>query len=75
MTRRKPRRYSLPEGHFISASALKRADRETKLSVMEDWFFENYEDPVKNTPYDSGGGGYQYISIRAGSSQSVSSLR
>ena len=28
---------------------------------MKTWFFENYEDPVENTPYDSGEGGYQYI--------------
>jgi hypothetical protein len=61
MTRRKPSRYSLPDGGSITASGLKRASRETKLDVMRTWFLENYEDPVENTPYNSGEGGYQYI--------------
>jgi hypothetical protein len=28
---------------------------------MQTWFFENYEDPVENTPYESAEGGFQYI--------------
>jgi hypothetical protein len=45
----------------MTASSLKRASRETKLAVMKTWFFENYEDPVENTLYESAEGGYQYI--------------
>ncbi|WP_459195770.1 hypothetical protein [Wukongibacter baidiensis] len=36
-------------------------DREEQISIMEQWFKENYEDPGKNTPYDSREGGYIYI--------------
>lgn len=45
----------------ISLSDLKNADRETKLDVMRTWFFQNYEDPVERTPYNSAEGGYLYI--------------
>lgn len=31
------------------------------VEKIQEWFFENFEDPVHNTPYDSGEGGYQYI--------------
>jgi hypothetical protein len=34
---------------------------EEGVELIKSWFFENYEDPVHNTPYDSGEGGYQYI--------------
>ena len=37
------------------------ADREAKKAAMKEWFFSHYEDPVQNTPYDSGEGGYIYI--------------
>ncbi|MBX9804544.1 MAG: hypothetical protein K2Y18_02180 [Alphaproteobacteria bacterium] len=30
--------------------------------IMKQWFLKRYCDPVENTPYDSGEGGYQYIS-------------
>jgi hypothetical protein len=29
--------------------------------LIKDWFFENFEDPVHSTPYESREGGYQYI--------------
>jgi hypothetical protein len=51
--------YSLPDdGGSITASDLERKDRETQLDVMRTWFYENYEDPAENTPYE---GGYVYI--------------
>lgn len=28
---------------------------------IKEWFYENFEDPVHNTPYESREGGYQYI--------------
>ncbi|MBX9823383.1 MAG: hypothetical protein K2Y27_00155 [Xanthobacteraceae bacterium] len=33
---------------------------EAKVAMLE-WFRENFEDPVENTPYESAEGGYQYI--------------
>jgi hypothetical protein len=29
--------------------------------AIVEWFFQNFEDPVENTPYESAEGGYQYI--------------
>lgn len=29
--------------------------------IMKQWFLKRYCDPIENTPYDSGEGGYQYI--------------
>lgn len=37
------------------------ADREAKKEELKEWFFQHYEDPVQNTPYDSAEGGYIYI--------------
>lgn len=31
------------------------------VELIREWFFENFEDPVHNTSYDSREGGYQYI--------------
>jgi len=46
---------------YISVEELSKAFPETQTEVMRKWFFENYEDPVESTPYDSTEGGYQYI--------------
>jgi hypothetical protein len=32
-----------------------------QITIMKEWFFSKYEDPVNNCPYESRGGGYQYI--------------
>ncbi len=40
---------------------LGNANRETQKEVMRNWFFDNYEDPVERTPYESREGGYIYI--------------
>jgi hypothetical protein len=31
------------------------------IQAMVDWFFNNFEDPVHNTPWDGEEGGYVYI--------------
>lgn len=35
--------------------------RDEQIETMRTWFFENYEDPVERTPYESREGGYIYI--------------
>jgi hypothetical protein len=32
-----------------------------QLKKMRGWFFENFEDPVHNCPYNGAEGGYQFI--------------
>lgn len=34
--------------------------RDSVTNSMRDWFLHHYEDPAKNTPYDSSEGGYLY---------------
>src|SRR6267154_494604 len=53
--------YSLSDGGSINAADLRNADRETQMEAMREWFFQNFEDPAQNTPYDSGEGGFQFI--------------
>lgn len=31
------------------------------VELIEEWFFENFEDPANSTPHESAEGGYQYI--------------
>jgi len=31
------------------------------IEIMVKWFFENFEDPAEETPFESAEGGYQYI--------------
>jgi hypothetical protein len=40
---------------------LSESDRETQIEAMRAWFFENYQDPVKECPYDGREGGFQFI--------------
>jgi hypothetical protein len=35
--------------------------QEDAVDVIKDWFLQNFEDPVHNTPYESAKGGYLYI--------------
>lgn len=54
--------YPLPgTDTYIPRSALVRADRDTQVAVMRQWFYDNFEDPAENTPYESREGGYQFI--------------
>lgn len=48
-----------PDG--LTRGQFRRLPRGEKLSVMEAWFRERYEDPANQTPYSSEDGGYQYI--------------
>jgi hypothetical protein len=34
---------------------------EDAVEAIKGWFFENFEDPVESTPYESAEGGYIYI--------------
>lgn len=45
----------------VSGDALRAADRETQLEVMETWFRQHFEDPAERTPYESAEGGYVWI--------------
>jgi hypothetical protein len=47
--------------HSISRDALRDADHETQLEVMETWFRQHFEDPVERTPYESAEGGFIWI--------------
>jgi hypothetical protein len=57
-----PTYYNLPEHlQTISADDLKLADEKTQIEIMRDWFFQHFQDPVHECPYDGSEGGYQYI--------------
>lgn len=54
--------YSFPkDSDGIKREMLAEASPEIQKAVMRQWFFENYENPVENTPYESREGGYIYI--------------
>src|SRR5215470_14044536 len=56
-----PEQFRLPDDTTIDEAHLKDADEETQIEAMRSWFHENFQDPVEETPYDSGEGGYIYI--------------
>jgi hypothetical protein len=41
--------------------SLEGLDDEERIDAMVSWFFENFEDPAHEMPYDGREGGYQYI--------------
>jgi len=41
--------------------AIDWSDEEGAVEAMVEWFYENFEDPAMETPYESAEGGYQYI--------------
>jgi hypothetical protein len=41
--------------------SLEGLEEEARIEAMVDWFFENFEDPVHETSYNSREGGYLYI--------------
>lgn len=45
----------------IDYQALSDEPKETQIKIMREWFYENFEDPVVRTPYESSDGGYQWI--------------
>jgi hypothetical protein len=42
-------------------SSIKALSRQRQIDKMRDWFFEHFEDPAQNTPYESAEGGYIWI--------------
>ncbi|TCS36681.1 hypothetical protein [Reinekea marinisedimentorum] len=54
--------YDLPEDQkTISKAELKSRPERFQIEVMRTWFFQRYQDPVHECPYDGREGGYQYI--------------
>ena len=47
--------------HGYSAEELRNLERKAQIEVMKAWFYQNFEDPAKTTPYESAEGGYQWI--------------
>ncbi|WP_296615635.1 hypothetical protein [Sphingomonas sp.] len=43
------------------APPLDGVEGEARIQAMVDWFFENFEDPAEETPYNGREGGYLYI--------------
>lgn len=43
------------------APSLEGMDSEERVDAMVAWFYENFEDPANETPYESAEGGYLYI--------------
>jgi hypothetical protein len=43
------------------AAGVKTGEATALAERMVEWFLTHYEDPVNNTPYDGGEGGYQYM--------------
>jgi hypothetical protein len=48
-------------GESFSPSDFQELDEIEQRIKMQEWFYENYEDPVERTPYESAEGGYIYI--------------
>lgn len=56
------RRYNLPlDRQSISKEDLEAADPELQIEIMREWFFQNYQNPVHECPYNGREGGYLYI--------------
>jgi len=56
-----PETFELPDGSRVSESHLEQESEETQIAAMRSWFFDNFQDPVHETPYDSREGGYIYL--------------
>lgn len=57
-----PNYYRIPiQYQSISIEDLSEQNPECQKDIMREWFFENYQDPVHECPYDGKEGGYQYI--------------
>jgi len=56
-----PEQFGLRDGTTIDENHLKDADEEIQIEAMRSWFHEHFQNPVEETPYDSGEGGYIYI--------------
>src|SRR6266566_8887436 len=56
-----PEQFRLRDETTIDEIHLKDAAEETQKEAMRSWFLDHFQDPVEETPYDSGEGGYIYI--------------
>jgi hypothetical protein len=45
----------------LTPAEIEKLPPEQQTQIAKHWFFQNYEDPVHNTPYESAEGGYIYI--------------
>ena len=43
------------------APSLDDLTHDERVEAMKEWFWENFEDPANETPYESREGGYQWI--------------
>lgn len=46
----------------VTVEMLRAMEPEQQMEVMRYWFYENFEDPAHQTPYESAEGGYIWIS-------------
>ncbi len=53
--------YCPESGLDYTFAQIKELDPEQQISLMRNWFFDNFENPVEHTPYESREGGYIYI--------------
>jgi hypothetical protein len=54
--------YFDPESeHDLTPAEIGKLPPERQTEIAKHWFFQHYEDPVHNTPYESAEGGYIYI--------------
>jgi hypothetical protein len=54
--------YDLPQEQLsISLLELASKNAEAQKDIMRTWFFQNYQDPVHECPYNSREGGYAYV--------------
>ncbi|KJZ12302.1 hypothetical protein TW85_16045 [Marinomonas sp. S3726] len=57
-----PYYYDLPEDQkTITKADLKSRSEGVQIEIMSVWFFQHYQDPVHQCPYNGREGGYQYI--------------
>lgn len=49
------------DGEEITREYFLELDSTGRIASMRDWFFDMYEDPAQETPFNSREGGYQYI--------------
>lgn len=56
------RKYWIPDHDSpVTANYVAAAGRETQKEIMREWFFEHFDNPAENSPYESEEGGYIYI--------------
>ena len=46
---------------YTNLSTLKTLTADSQIAELRKWFYENFQDPATECPYESAEGGYQYI--------------